>query len=123
MVNSSVSHVDLPMLEPVYISASLFLSSSFSHKDRSLSLVHCNQLIHSKALQRIKTNKTSIPLTMGRGREIALIEEFLDDIDDEKFSGWSDREYTIVKDFNLGFRLDHQGVCSILPISIQSIAD
>ena len=118
-----MSHVDLPMLEPVYISASLFLSSSFSHKDRSLSLVHCNQLIHSKALQQIKTNKNSISRTMGRGRELALIEEFLDDIDDEKFSGWSDREYAVVKDFNLGFRLDHQGVCSTPPFSIQNIAD
>lgn len=38
-----------------------------------------------------------------------LLEEFVDNILDEKFSGFRDHEYTIVKDYNLGFRLDHQG--------------
>ena len=42
--------------------------------------------------------------------EFDKIVSFLDGINDEKFSGWKDKEYTIADNSKLGFRLDHQGV-------------
>lgn len=42
--------------------------------------------------------------TMGK-RHQAHVEEFIDDLHSDKLSGFRDHEYTIVEDWNLGFRL------------------
>jgi len=46
--------------------------------------------------------------TMGK-RHTVHIEEFIDGLKSDKLCGFRDHEYTIVEDWNLGFRLDHQG--------------
>lgn len=43
------------------------------------------------------------------------IKAFLDDIKDAKFKDFSAKEYTIAKDRQAGFRLDHQGVSENYP--------
>lgn len=40
----------------------------------------------------------------------ADIEAFLDTVSDEKLKDWQAKQYTIVRNFKIGFRLDHQGV-------------
>ncbi|KAL8827460.1 MAG: hypothetical protein Q9191_003171 [Dirinaria sp. TL-2023a] len=47
---------------------------------------------------------------MGGGKNIKHVKEFLDGINDEHFENWSTKQYTIVNNYKIGMRLDHQGM-------------
>lgn len=47
---------------------------------------------------------------MGGSKNVKHVKEFLDGIKDEHFENWSTKQYTIVNNYKIGMRLDHQGV-------------
>ncbi len=81
----------------------LYFFSILDHHD-SIHQIH----IRSPAIQNLQDYFISLEKaessTMGK-RHLAHVEEFIDDLQSDKLSGFRDHEYTIVEDWNLGFRL------------------
>lgn len=56
------------------------------------------------------------------GKQAEDIVNFLDSVSNEKLENWQTKEYCIVKNDRIGFRLDHQGVSGLKsPLETASI--